>query len=103
MVAQDHDVIVAEIGHQPLTLLELLGDALVVVVADAAIELQGKLVERQQPFPKAGNRNARAGVGMQHALSALPSGMNGPVDDETGGIERWKSPSLNSRPYCASR
>src|SRR5262245_13127698 len=38
VIVQDHGAIVAEMGDQPLALAEILGDALVRVIADAAVE-----------------------------------------------------------------
>src|SRR5262249_46854506 len=46
VMAQDHRVVLAEVAHQPLALVEIERDAFVVVVAEAAEEVHRHLVQR---------------------------------------------------------
>src|SRR5262245_41256279 len=58
VIVHDHGAIVAEIGDQTLTLAEILGDALVGVIADTAVEPHRLLRDHSQPVLEAGNRHA---------------------------------------------
>ncbi|MNN32400.1 hypothetical protein D3C81_1461220 [compost metagenome] len=87
MVAQHQHGVVAEVADQSFLLVEGEGDAFVVVVADAPVELHRHLVQRQQPAGLRGHRAAGAGVGVQHALGILAGGVDGAVDHEAGRVD----------------
>ena len=74
VVAQDHDVAIAEIGEEARAFLRASPRALVVMIGDIADHLQRMLVERQQSVSL--HRHGAAGdrVGVEHAdqLPAAP-------------------------------
>ena len=57
MVAQDHIAVVAEVINQAFTLLEVEGDALIVVIGDPVVKPHGMLGNRQQPATHGRNRH----------------------------------------------
>ena len=87
MVAQDHHELVAEIGDKARTLIEIERDALVVVIGEAAGELQRPLIERQQALLLAGDGDARDRMRVQDADRVMPRGMDRAVTRETGRVD----------------
>ena len=72
VVAQDQRIVLAERGDEPRALVEIVGDAFVVVIADAVVEAHRLLRQRQQPLLQARHRHARDRVRVQHALGVGP-------------------------------
>ncbi len=87
VVAQDHDLAVAEIPHEPRALLEVERDAFVVVVGGPVVELQRPLVERQQALLHRRNRDARHRMRVQDAVDVRARLVNGAVDGEAGLVD----------------
>ena len=65
MIAQHHHELVAEVGDQPLALIEIERDALIIVIGETAGELQRPLIERQQALLLAGDGDAGDRVRVQ--------------------------------------
>ncbi len=86
MVAQDQRRLVAEVADQSRALVEIEGDALVVVVADPIVEHRRMLVDVQQAFLQAGDGDAGAGMRVQDAVDLRPRHVHGAVDDEAGVV-----------------
>src|SRR5262249_51810466 len=63
VIVHDHGAIAAEMGNQPFTLGEILGDALIGMVTDAAEEAHRLL--REHPQSALESRNRHSGPGMQ--------------------------------------
>ena len=84
---QDHHIFVAEVLHQPLALVEIERDALVVVVGDAAEERHRHLVERQQPLLLRRDRHAGRRVGVHHAVRIVARHVHGGVDGEARVVD----------------
>jgi hypothetical protein len=87
MIAQDHDVPIAEIGEQARALVGVSPRAFVVVIGDIADHLQRMLVERQQPVLL--HRHGAAGdrVRVQHASQLRPSHMYRTGDREATAVD----------------
>ena len=67
-------------------LVEIERDALVVVDAEAAVELQGDLADRQQPVLQRRDRHARPRMGVDHAGRVVARHVDGAVDGEAGRV-----------------
>ena len=76
-----------EIAHQPLALVEIDRRALVVVVADVAVEADRGLRQRQQPALHRRDRHAGARVGVQHAGNVRPRLVDRAVDHIAGVVD----------------
>ena len=81
-MAQDHGVVVAEVAHQPVALVEVERDAFVVVVAGAAEELHRHLVQRQQALLLRRHRHAGRGVAVHDALRIVARHVHRRMDGE---------------------
>jgi hypothetical protein len=90
---EHHDVAVAEIAHQPIALVEIERNALVVVVAQAAEELHRHLVDRQQALLLSRHRHAGRGVGVHHALRVVAAHVDGGMNGEAGIVDLGLSPA----------
>ena len=86
MVAQNHGFVIAEVGHQPLALADIVGDAFKVVIGDVQKPHRG-LRQRQQPAFHRRDRHAGRGVGMRDAVDIVAGHMNGAVNDKAGGVD----------------
>src|ERR1700722_8206567 len=69
-----------------MTLVEIEGDSLIVVDAEAAIELQSDLADRNQAVFRRRDRHAGARVGVDDAGGVVPRHVDGAVDDEPRGV-----------------
>ncbi|MCY1438494.1 hypothetical protein D9M71_546960 [compost metagenome] len=87
VVAQDQDVAVAQVGHQPLLLVQVQGDAFVVVVHHPAVVGQGVLGDWQQAIALGRHCGTVAGVGMQHGLEVGAGAVDGAVNHITGLVD----------------
>ena len=87
MIAQNHHELVAEIGDQPLALIQIERDAFVVMIGEAIGELHRPLIERQQSLLLAGHRDAGDGVGVQHARRIRSRRVHGAVNGEAGRVD----------------
>src|SRR5947208_10004037 len=87
MVAQHHDVLVAEIGDETLALVEAPPGPLIVVIGDVPDHLECMLVERQQP--RFLHRNGTPGdrVGVDHAVDVGAGHMDRAGDREAPAVE----------------
>ena len=63
VIVHDHGAVAAEMRNDALALAEILGDALVGVIADAAVEAHRLLREHAQPALEAGDAPSRSGCG----------------------------------------
>src|SRR5260370_3838 len=86
VVAQAQYRLWANVPLQPLPLVEIERDALVVVVGKAAIEAQRPLGQGEQPLLLRTDRNAGFGVGVQDAAGVGPHHMDGAVNDTAGTV-----------------
>ena len=86
VVAKDHRVLVAEVGDQPLALVEVDGDALIIVESDVAAHQHRRLGQRQQPFAVRRHRLARGRVQMHHRMRVLARHVDRRMDGEARGI-----------------
>ena len=68
VIVHDHRAILSEVPIEAFALFEILGDALVGVVADALIEADRLLRHHAQPDLQAGNRHADIGVNVHGAV-----------------------------------
>ena len=81
VVAQDHDAAFAQVDDQAVLLVRVERDALIIVIGDAVEELEAVLLHRDQPFLEAGDRDAGAGVGVDHSVEVRPRPVDAGVDD----------------------
>ena len=86
MVAQHHRFVIAEVGHQPLALPDIVGDAFEVMVGDVEKPHRG-LRQRKQPAFHRRDRHAGRRMGMRDAIHIVPGHMNGAVNDEACGVD----------------
>ncbi len=87
MVAQQHGVLVAEVGHQPLALLQVGGDALVFVEGQVVAGDHAGLGVGQQPLAHGRDRLAVGRVQVNHRLGVLARHVHGRVDGEARGVD----------------
>jgi hypothetical protein len=87
VVAQHHHELVAEIGDEALTFIEIERDAFIVVIGEAVGELQRPLIEWQQAPLLAGNGDARDRMRVQDADRVMPHGMDRAVNREAGRVD----------------
>ena len=87
MVAEDHRALVAEIGDDPLALVEVDGDALIIVIGDLVADQHRGLGQRQQPLAMGGDRLAVGRVEVDHRLGVLARHVQRRMDGEAG--RRW--------------
>ena len=71
VVAQDHRALVAEVGDDPLALVEVDGDALIIVIGDLVADQHRGLGQRHQPVAMGGHRLAVRGVQVDHRMRIL--------------------------------
>ena len=86
MVAQDHGFVVAEVSHQPLALVDIVGDAFEIVIGDVEKPHRGLRQRQQSAFHR---RDGHAGrrMRMRHAIHVVLGHMNGAVNDEAGDVD----------------
>ena len=77
---------VAQVRDDALALVQVVRDALEVVIADVLVEAHGGLVERQQPAIERRDRLARHRVGVQDGVQVLARHVDRAVDDEAGAV-----------------
>ena len=63
VVSHDHRVLVAEVGHEPLSLVDVHGHPLELVVSDALVKLVAILLKRQQALSPAPTLPCRMACG----------------------------------------
>ena len=86
VVAQDHRVLVAEVGDQPLALVEVDRDAFIIVEGDVAADQHRGLGQRQQPVAMRRHRLARGRVEMHHRMRVLARHVDRRMDGEAGRV-----------------
>jgi len=86
VIAQEHRGIRPEIGDESWPLGEIEGDALVVVIAEAAAYDHRRLIERKQTFGLCRDADARDRVEMQNALCVFASRVNSAMNGEARSI-----------------
>ena len=87
VVTQDHHTLVAQIRHQPFTLVQVQRHAFVTVVSHTPRECDSVLGDRQQPLLLRRHRNTVAGVGVQHRLQIMACAVDGAVDHIAGVVD----------------
>src|SRR5271165_1082230 len=87
VIVQDHCAVAAEIGNEPLALAEILRDALVRMVSDAAVKAHGLLRDHPQAPLEAGDRRPRAGVDMHGAIDVRAPAHDAAVQREPRAID----------------
>ena len=87
MIAQQHEVLVAEVFLQARPLVVIERDALIVVIGEVAgDELRG-LIERQQAFHATRDRGAVRRMQMHHAAGILAHFMDRGMNGEAGRVD----------------
>ncbi len=86
MIAQDQRRAVAQVGDEPYPFSLGQRDALVVVVADPAVQPHRVLGQREQTFRQGRQRHLGLGVQVHHAAGVPPGRVDGAVDDEAGRV-----------------
>ena len=86
VVAEDHRALVAEIGDDPLALVEIDRDALIIVIGDLVADQHRGLGQRQQPLGMGGDRLAVGRVEVDHRLRVLARHVQRRMDGEAGGV-----------------
>ena len=84
MIAQQHQRLVAEVGDQPVALVVIEGDPLIVVVREPRQHDQRMLAQRQQALGLGGDRDALVGVQMHDEVGILARGVDRRMDGESG-------------------
>ena len=87
MVAQEHDVLVAEVGDEPLLLLVVERDALVVVIGEARDRDHRVLADRQQAVLLRGHGDAGVGVEVHDEMRIVARLVDRRMDGEAGRID----------------
>ena len=87
VIAQDHDLTVAEILGQALALVEIDGHALEIMIRHPR-PAHRRLRQRQQPAFEGGHRHARIGVSVQHAGDVGTRGVDRAVDHVARQVDR---------------
>ena len=77
----------AEVPIEALALFEILGDALIGVIADALIEADRLLRHHAQPDLQAGNRHADIGVNVYGAIHVGPRAQNAAMQREAWPVD----------------
>ena len=91
MVAQDQEVVVAEVALQARLLVVADRDALVVVIAERR-QGDGRLLrDRQQALALGRDRDAARRVRVQHAQHVVPRRVDRAVDHEPGRVDRVRA------------
>ena len=86
VVAKDHRALVAEIGDDPLALVEVDGDALIIVIGDLVADQHRGLGQRHQPVAMRADRLAVRRVQVDHRMGVLARHVQRRMDGEAGGI-----------------
>ena len=80
-------VAVHQLPH-PLLLVEIQCHALVLMIAQAAVEFQGVLANGKQAILLSRNRDTRRRVGVDDACYVLARAVNGGMNDKAGFVDR---------------
>ena len=86
-MVHDHRAILAEILVDALTLGEILGDALIGVIADALVEADRLLRHHAQAVFERADRHAVIGMDMHRAVDIIARGQNAAMQRETGPVD----------------
>ena len=86
VVPEDHRALVAEIGDDPLALVEVDRDALIIVIGDLVADQHRGLGQRQQPLAMGGDRLAVGRVQVDHRLGVLARHVQRRMDGEAGRV-----------------
>ena len=84
---QDQRAVVAEMREDALALGEILGDALVRVIADALVEARRLLRHHAQAVLEAGERHAPFRVHVDGAVDVRPSREHAAMQREAGAVD----------------
>ena len=87
VVAHDHRILVSEVGHEPLPLVDVHSHSLELVVSDALVKLVAVLLKRQQAFRQRRHGHSVGRVGVHHAGHVVPGRVDGGVDDVAGDVD----------------
>ncbi|SPA30435.1 hypothetical protein CBM2637_B100267 [Cupriavidus taiwanensis] len=87
VVAQDHLLAAAQVGHQPRFLVLAQRHAFIVVIGEPAQREHRLLRDRQQPLLLRGHGDAVRGMRVHHAADFGPRLVHGAVDDEAGRVD----------------
>src|SRR5690606_41473322 len=87
MVAQNQEIIIPKVSHQPWLLVFVQGEALEVVISQASMGNIRKLGEREKPLFLRGNCHTIERVRMEHTHRILTSCVNAAVDDESRRVD----------------
>ena len=87
MVPQEQQRLVPEIGDDAFPLVQVQGDALVIMIGEALGHQQGVLADRQQAVLLRRDADTGIGVKVHDAQGVLPRGMDRRVDGETRRID----------------
>src|SRR5258707_12284328 len=86
VVAEDHCRVGTEIAYQTLTLAKIQRNALIVVVAELAVELERMLTDRQQAMLLRRYSRASCRMSVNDKTKVFACHMNGRMNRETGRI-----------------
>ena len=86
MIAQDHRILGAQVGDQPLPLAEIDRHALIIMERDICADEHRRLSERQKPLLVSGHSLAGRRVQMHHCVRVLSGHVNGRMDRESSGV-----------------
>ncbi|MNT46403.1 hypothetical protein D3C72_1830410 [compost metagenome] len=87
MVAQQHQRLVAQVGHQPLALVVVQRQPFIAVIGDLMLQQAGVLADRQQAVLLRRHPHPVHRVQVDDELGVLARGVDRRVDGETGGID----------------
>ncbi len=87
VIAEHHQRLAAEVGHQPLALVEVQGDALVVVIGQVRRHDQGVLRQRQEALGLGRDGDALVGVHMHDEARVLAGAVDRRVDHIARGVD----------------
>ncbi len=87
VVAQDQDVVVAEVFAKPGAFFGVDAGAFEVVVADLAVIAYGVHRDGQQAVGQCRDGHAGSGVSVDDALNVRTHHVDGRVDDKAGGVD----------------
>src|SRR6266542_4860854 len=93
VIVHDHGAVVAEMGDEPVALVEILGDALVGMITETAEETHRLLRDHPQSAFEARNRHSGAGMYVHRAVDIRPPAQDRAVQREA---RDRKSTRLNS-------
>ena len=87
VIVHDHGAVVAKMRNEPLALAEVLGDALVRVIAERAVEAHRLLRNHPQPALEAGDRHPGRGVHVHRAVHVRPAAQHAAVERKARPVD----------------